>query len=83
MSKVGRPVFPHTAFHLYDEAAVVVGTCDGTAIINDTARLADYRGLFDELAGLASFGDSARDVLQRIAGDYRSLLSGDDGSGSA
>lgn len=68
-------VFPHTAFHLYDEAAVVVGTRDGTAIINDSARLADYRGLFDELAGLASFGDAAREVLQRIIDDYRGILS--------
>ncbi|MGH3823599.1 MAG: helix-turn-helix domain-containing protein [Pseudonocardiaceae bacterium] len=68
-------VFPHTAFHLYDEAAVVVATRDGTAIINDSARIADYGGLFDELAGLASFGDSARDVLRRIAEDYRGLLS--------
>lgn len=68
-------VFPHTAFHLYDEAAVVVGTRDGTTIINDSARLADYRGLFDELAGLASFGDAARAVLQRIIDDYRGILS--------
>jgi transcriptional regulator with XRE-family HTH domain len=66
-------VFPHTAFHLYDETAVVIGTRDGTAIINDNARLADYRGLFDELAGLASFGDAARKVLRRIAADYRAL----------
>lgn len=72
-------VFPHTAFHLYDEAAVVVGTRDGTAIINDTARLADYHGLFGELATLASFGDTARDILHRIAHDYRTLLS--DGEG--
>jgi transcriptional regulator with XRE-family HTH domain len=68
-------IFPHTAFHLYDEAAVVVATRDGTAIINDRARIADYGGLFDELVDLASFGDSARDVLRRIAEDYRALLS--------
>lgn len=67
-------VFPHTAFHLYDDGSLVVATRDGTAIINDSARLADYRGLFDELADQASFGDAARDVLQRIAHDYRSLL---------
>ncbi|MGQ0773016.1 MAG: helix-turn-helix domain-containing protein [Pseudonocardiales bacterium] len=71
-------VFPHTAFHLYDEAAVVVGTRDGTAIINDSARLADYYGLFEDLADLASFGDAAREVLRRIADEYRSLLRGDD-----
>lgn len=66
-------VFPHTAFHLYDETAVVVATRDGTAIINDSAHLADYRGLFDELARLASFGDTARDLLRRIAENYRGL----------
>ncbi len=66
-------VFPHTAFHLYDDAAAVVATRDGTAIINDSARLADYYGLFDELAALASFGDAAQDILRRIADDYRTL----------
>lgn len=66
-------VFPHSAFHVYDDAAVVVATRDGTAIINDSARIADYRGLFDELCGLASFGHAAREVLRRIADDYRSL----------
>ncbi|MGH3915356.1 MAG: Scr1 family TA system antitoxin-like transcriptional regulator, partial [Pseudonocardiaceae bacterium] len=76
-------VFPHTAFHLYDEAAVVVGTRDGTAIINDSTRLADYHDLFDELTDLASFGDAARQILQRIAHDYRNLLSGDDRTDSA
>jgi hypothetical protein len=69
-------VFQNTAFHLYDQTAVVVGTRDGTAIITDRTRLADYRQLFDELAGLASFGAAGRDVLQRIGDDYRSLLSG-------
>lgn len=67
-------VFPHTAFHLYDQNAAIVATRDGTAIINDKARLTDYRSLFDELGGLASFGHAARDVLQRIAHDYLSLL---------
>jgi len=52
-----RPVevFPHTAFHVYDDAAVVVATRDGTAIINGSARIANYRDLFDELCGIASF----------------------------
>lgn len=67
-------VFPHTAFHLYDDAAVVVATRDGTAIINDSARIADYGSLFNELADLATFGDSARDVLRRITDDYQGLL---------
>jgi transcriptional regulator with XRE-family HTH domain len=68
-------IFPHTAFHLYDEAAVVIATRDGTAILKDSARIADYGRLFDELAERASFGHRARDVLRRIAEDYRDLLS--------
>lgn len=67
-------IFPHGAFHLYDEAAVVVATRDGTAIINDRARIADYSALFEELAGRAAFGNTARQVLNGIAEDYRSLL---------
>jgi hypothetical protein len=68
-------VFQNTAFHLYDDTAVVVGTRDGTAIITDPVRVADYRIVFDELAALTPFGDASRDVLRRIADDYRSLLS--------
>ncbi len=71
-------VFQNTAFHLYDEAAVVVGTRDGTAIITDHARLADYRRVFDALAGLASFGAAGRDAVARIGDDYRRLRSGAD-----
>lgn len=67
-------IFPHGAFHLYDDDAVVVATRDGTAIINDRARIADYYALFEELTGCASFGNPARDVLNGIAEDYRSLL---------
>lgn len=67
-------IFQNTAFHLYDETAVVIGTRDGTAIITDHTRLTDYRNLFDELADLASFGDAGRDALHRIADDYRSLF---------
>lgn len=68
-------VFQNTAFHLYDDTAVVVGTRDGTAIITDRVRVADYRSVFDELAALAPFGEASREVLRRIADDYRSLLS--------
>ncbi len=66
-------VFQNTAFHLYDETAVIVGTRDGTAIITDRVRLADYRGVFDELAALAAFGDAGRGVLRRIAEEYRAI----------
>jgi hypothetical protein len=66
-------VFPHTAFHLYDDTAAIVATRDGTAIINDIPRLTGYHGLFNELTALASFGNAAQDILQRITNDYRTL----------
>lgn len=66
-------VFPHTAFHLYDDTAAAVATRDGTAIITDRTRLTDYVSLFDNLTDLASFGDTTRDALRHIAHDYRSL----------
>lgn len=53
-------VFQNTAFHLYDETAVVLGTRGGTAIITDHARLADYHGLFDELAASRRSATRAR-----------------------
>ncbi|MFY9808291.1 MAG: hypothetical protein WAK86_13620 [Pseudonocardiaceae bacterium] len=66
-------VFQNTAFHLYDETAVVVGTRDGTAIITDRVSVTDYRRVFNEVAGLATAGNASRDVLRRIADGYRSL----------
>lgn len=66
-------IFPNTSFHIYDETAVVVGTRDGTSIMRGPKRLADYRGMFDEVSSLASFGDGGRAVLARIAGEYRQL----------
>ena len=67
-------IFPNTSFHIYDESAVVVGTRDGTSIMRGAKRLADYRGMFDEVARLASFGDDGRAALSRIADEYRSLI---------
>lgn len=66
-------VFPSTAFHLYDETAAVIGIRGAAAIIEDPARLRDYRELFEQICGLASFGDDARATLRRIADEYRAL----------
>jgi len=67
-------VFQNTAFHIYDVDAVVVGTRDGTAIMNDRTRVVDYRSLFQKITALASFDDKARTIFQRIADQYRSLI---------
>ncbi|OLB77921.1 MAG: hypothetical protein AUI14_14765 [Actinobacteria bacterium 13_2_20CM_2_71_6] len=66
-------VFPGHAFHLYDERLVIVGTLSATAAIRDPRDIALYVDLFEELAGLASYGDEAEAELRRIRTDYEQL----------
>lgn len=63
-------VLPLHGFHVYDRRAVLVGTRSETAIIGER-DVPDYEALFDELEHLAVFDDDAREILQRIAHDYR------------
>jgi transcriptional regulator with XRE-family HTH domain len=66
-------VFPRHGFHLYDSDAVIIGTETGTATIIDNDDVADYEKLFGRLESLAAFGEAARQVLARVADDYRAL----------
>lgn len=66
-------LLPLTGFHIYDQSAVVVGTWSGTAIIRDDEEVRDYELLFERIAGLAVYGDTARSELRRIAGEYQQL----------
>ncbi|GAA5121422.1 helix-turn-helix transcriptional regulator [Haloechinothrix salitolerans] len=70
---VPTPELPMHAFHLYDSRAVIVGTLTATAIITDSRDVADYEQAFAQWEHTAVFGEKARDVIDRIAGDYRSL----------
>lgn len=65
-------VLPLHGFHVYDHRAVVVGTRSGTAIMGER-DVPDYQALFDELQHLAVFDNKARELLNQIANDYRSL----------
>ena len=66
-------VFPGHAFHLYDDDAVSVSTETATATLTGPADIATYVDLFTELERAASFGEAAREHLERIAADYRGL----------
>lgn len=66
--------FPTHGFSMYDRRAVIIGTRSATAFITDPKDVATYSRLFDDLAGLASFGQEAAQIISRIAEDYRSLL---------
>lgn len=60
-------------FHLYDNTAVVIGLDVASATLTDSADITHFRELFDRLADVAVFGDEARDLLSRIAGDFRRM----------
>jgi hypothetical protein len=66
-------VFTTHGFSLYDQRAVILGTRTRTATITDAADVADYARLFSDLEALASFGAGAREILSRIASEYRAL----------
>jgi hypothetical protein len=58
-------------FHLYDHKAVVVGILTGTTIDDDQRAVAQYGDVFERLHGAGAKDDQARNILARIAGDYR------------
>ena len=63
-------VFPGSAFHLYDDRLAMVGTLTATATIGDPRDIALYLDQFNAVSRLASYGNKARQVLDRIRDDY-------------
>ncbi|MGH3924564.1 MAG: DUF5753 domain-containing protein [Pseudonocardiaceae bacterium] len=66
-------VFPMHGFDIYDQRAAIVGTWTATALLTDQRDVTRYLNLFQELQNLATFGDEVREILARIADDYRTL----------
>lgn len=60
-----------TAFHLYDDAAVVVGLEIAAATLTDPADTRHFRRLFDRLTQAAAWDDVGRRVVERILADLR------------
>jgi hypothetical protein len=50
---------------------LIVGTTEGTAIVDDPTAIVERVTLLDRLAGLAAWGDEAREVLARAGEWYR------------
>jgi transcriptional regulator with XRE-family HTH domain len=61
-----------TAFHLYDDTAVVVGLEVAAATLTDRTDIQHFRTLFDRLSAVAVWGDEARAVLAEVAARYGS-----------
>lgn len=66
--------FPGHAFHIYDDALVIVGTLSATASIRDPRDIKLYTDLFSELEALASHDGEADAVLDRIRTDLERLI---------
>lgn len=60
-------IAPMHGFDLFDERAAVVGTETATAILTSPPDVAAYVKLFDDLEGLAVFGDDARVEISAMA----------------
>jgi hypothetical protein len=55
-----------TAFHLYDDSAVVVGLEVAAATLTDNSDVQHFHRLFDRLSAMAVWGDEARAVVDWI-----------------
>ncbi|MFI5735546.1 helix-turn-helix domain-containing protein [Kribbella sp. NPDC051587] len=66
-------VFCTHAFHIYDSAAVLIGTEIASAILDSSGDVTVYDELFDRLDHVSSTGDDARRELLRIRSDYQLL----------
>jgi hypothetical protein len=65
--------FPRHGFHIYDTDAVSFGTETAFAIVTGRADVDAYLELFEALEQSASYGEEAKQHLDRIEADYRSL----------
>ncbi len=61
-------------FQIFDSRAVIVGTEAATAIITDPKDVSHYEERFAGYKALAVFDDKAREVLARLADEYRCLV---------
>lgn len=65
--------FPLHGWAIYDRKLVIVGTMNATAVLSEPSDVSIYADLFEELTASARFDDEGREVLSRIAEDYRRL----------
>lgn len=68
---VAVPEFPLHGFAVYDGTSVTVETFTSELTIDDDAEVAVYTAVFDAFDQAAVRGDAMRELLGRIADDYR------------
>jgi transcriptional regulator with XRE-family HTH domain len=63
--------FPVHGFDLYDRGQVLIGLRHAAVLVGDADGVAAYVAWWEQLEGLAVFADDARDVIERVAREYR------------
>ncbi len=71
---------PWHGFWLYDSDRVVVETYSAALNLAQPQEIALYSSIFDELAGVASYGRAARAIITRVIDDLAQELPDEDGS---
>jgi len=71
---------PWHGFWLYDSDRVVVETYSAALNLAQPQEIALYSSIFDELAGVASYGRAARAIITRVVDDLAQELPDEDGS---
>lgn len=71
---------PWHGFWLYDNDRVLVETYSASLNLAQPQEIALYRGVFDELAAVASYGRAARAIVTRVIDDFAAEVPDEDGS---
>jgi hypothetical protein len=68
----GMPLdYPPNGFDLYDRDTVLVGTTAGNSLVTDPEVVDSHLARLRRLRALALFGEPARNLLARLAREYR------------
>jgi transcriptional regulator with XRE-family HTH domain len=71
---------PWHGFWLYDNDRVLVETYSASMNLAQPQEIALYRGVFDEMAAVASYGRAARAIITRVIDDLAAEIPDEDGS---
>jgi hypothetical protein len=71
---------PWHGFWLYDNDRVLVETYSASLNLAQPQEIALYRGVFDELAAVASYGRAARAIITRVIDDFAAEVPDEDDS---
>jgi hypothetical protein len=73
--------FPSHGFWLHDNELVTLETFSAEIRISNPSEIEVYGKVFDSLAGIASYGEAAQQIIQRVIGDLSQEVAEDPPTG--